>query len=197
MYTKSLIQYMSFVDKLRVASIDMQYRPIFLKSEKPPLHYHNMAFDNDDITGFNTLLMFYTNIHSFESTYNLIKRSFKSGKIAILRWLLDIEEKTISSKVRYFKKEIKRLYTQCANGTMCSSKKMTRYITKKVIKDTDYFWEIDRNIDDILSEDDLTRFKNIYESVPHRKLSEKNLMELIKSHQAERIYKYIQYTKSW
>ena len=77
MHFKSIYKYMSFRDKIRISTLDEKYKNTLLRDIRPPMYFYDKVFDTQDITGLNTLFKFHKDIHTMETTYNLIKRSMK------------------------------------------------------------------------------------------------------------------------
>lgn len=178
MYVKSIIKYMSFKDKIRMASIDMNYRKFFLSNEKPPVYFYNKAFGTEDIKGMKLLLGFHSSIYTFESTYNLLKRSLQQCKIKIIEWLLKEESKTSDKNI--FKKELRKLYKRYMCGTFNMNKKVLGFI--RFSSD----WS---NIDDIIKKDDDKRFEKVY----NNDIPIKYIMDKIYECNAKKIYKWLFY----
>jgi hypothetical protein len=146
-----------------MASMDMTYRKFFLKNEKPPLYYHNKAFKKQDILGYESLLKFYNNVHSLERTYNLLQRAIKQNKLNIILWLIKKEEESIDKDKVYFRRHI-----------------------AKVIGNNFY---ILNGINDIISSDNVDKFKIIYNLYGLSSLN--NLLNIVCKYKAYNIYKWL------
>lgn len=185
---KSLIKYLSFRDKIRIASIDPVYRDLFLKTERPPKEYYDRAFDNDDVKGFTALLLFHKDVHSLENTHKLIRRSLHLGKLRLVKWLLKMEGFSVKDeKSKYFVREIKRLVSQCKQGNFRIHERFKGFIKKY---DYDH-WEISRNISDVIMEDNAEKFSNMYRSLSHRDFSIKHLLGDVVKNGARNIYMWL------